>query len=160
PAAGQQRSIGEGSADVHPEQHGWEGSRAHEGRGADPCRGLPAPRVGCGSPPLCGSRSLHLDVPSRLAEAKIRGGYREVPLGTLVRGAVLAARKGNALARGPLARARVTRQWTAVERDALLHVPVHVLLGERHVMLDYPIDVKLAVHGEVHAYVPEQRARR
>ena len=68
--AGEQRGVGEGSADVHPEQHGWEGSRAHEGRGADPCQRPSRPRVSCGSPPLCGSRSLHLDFQSGLAEAK------------------------------------------------------------------------------------------
>src|SRR5207248_7940137 len=93
---------------------------------------------------------------ARGASSTSRGRNREILLEMLVRGAVLAARQWSSLARRALARARVTRQRTAVKRDALLHVPIHVFPCQCHVALDRPIDVQLTRHREVHPYVPEK----
>src|SRR3954447_372543 len=76
----------------------------------------------------------------------------------LVGRAVLGARQRDALAGGALAGGGVAAEWAAVEGDALSGLCVHVIDGERDVMLDDSVDVHLAAHGEQAANVVEERA--
>src|SRR3954454_15423032 len=78
----------------------------------------------------------------------------------LVRRAVLRARQRYALARGALARARVTAQRSAVHAEPLALTQVDVHGRDRDVALDELVDAALALHRKVNAYVVEQRTGR
>src|SRR4051794_27251886 len=76
----------------------------------------------------------------------------------LVGRAVLGARQRHALAGGALAGGGVAAEWAAVEGDALARLGVHVVDGERDVMLDDSVDAHLAAHWEETADVVKKGA--
>jgi hypothetical protein len=97
---------------------------------------------------------------ARTARGRRRDDLGEALLEVLVRRAVLAARQRDALARRPLARAGVTAERAAVDRQALLLTLRDVPVGDAHVAVDHPVDAHLTRHREMRPDVVEQRARR